>query len=414
MKARRAKRLLHDVLVVHAALWVVYFLHALFGPPTSPSDRDWFALREVARSFVGGDWTSLYAERVLSAGTQFFRYPPFVLYLIAPLAVVPPMIAYALVCVTQVAAAVFGLLLLFRIRKPAEPRLNFVAVFGSAAMVHVIVSGQNSAVLALVIAAAGFCWASGRVALAGACIGLLACKPNWLPVFGAFVLWRGGLRAGAATVLTAAALVLSTYPMGAGVWQDFLGMTLRAGEISTGYAAYKEITLLALVKSVLGWGFLTKSVWLLGLGVLTALVIQAIRDARSLGRSLALITLLAVVANPYASFYDGLVLIVPGTLWLAHRDEYPARAWWMLGAWIGAYWFWDMAVFYYGAFVPALGTPRLSAGGLLLSGWLVTEALARPPAAVEEQVADSPLERHDRYAVEFDVADAAKAYGLTR
>jgi hypothetical protein len=81
----------------------------------------------------------------------------------------------------------------------------------------------------------------------------------------------------------------------------------------------------------------------------------------------------------------------------------------MIGACIGAYWFWDMAVFYYGAFVPALGSPGVSAGGLLLSGWLVTEALARPPAAVEERVTDAPLERLDRYAVEFDVADAAKA-----
>jgi len=378
MKARTAKRLLHDVLFVHAALWIVYVLHALFGPATSPDERDWFALREVARLFVGGDWTSLYSERVLSSGTQFFRYPPFVLYLIAPLAVVPPKVAYALVCMIQVVAAVFALLLLFRIRKPAELRLNIVAVFGSAAMCHVIVSGQNSAVLALVVAAAGLCWASGRDVLAGVCIGLLACKPNWLPVFGAFVLWRGGLRAGAATVLTAAALALSTYPMGAGVWQEFFGMTIRSGEISTGYSAYKEITLLASVKSVFGWGFLTTSVWMLGLGVLTALVIRAIRDARPLGRSLALITLLAIVANPYASFYDGFVLIVPGTLWLAYKDDYPAGIWWMLGAWIGAYWFWDMAVFYYSSFVPALGAPRLAAGGLLLIGWLVTEALARP------------------------------------
>jgi hypothetical protein len=181
--------------------------------------------------------------------------------------------------------------------------------------------------------------------------------------------------------------------MGAGVWQEFLGMTIRAGEISTGYSAYKEITLLALFKSVFGWGFLTKGVWVLCLGVLTAIVIQAIRDARSLGRSLALITLLAVVANPYASFYDGFVLIVPGTLWLAHRDEYPARAWWMVGACIAAYWFWDMAVFYYSAFVPALAFPRLSAGGLLLSAWLVTEALARPPAVDEKQLPDGALER---------------------
>jgi hypothetical protein len=101
------------------------------------------------------------------------------------------------------------------------------------------------------------------------------------------------------------------------------------------------------------------------------------RDARPLGRSLALITLLAVAANPYASFYDGFVLIVPGTLWLAHRDDYPARTWWSVGAWIGAYWCWDMAVFYYAALVPGLEAPRLSAGGLILTGWLLSKALAQ-------------------------------------
>ena len=106
------------------------------------------------------------------------------------------------------------------------------------------------------------------------------------------------------------------------------------------------------------------------LAVLAALVIQAVRDARPLGRSIALITLLAVVANPYASFYDGFILIVPGTLWLAHRDEYPGRTWWIVGAWIGAYWFWDMAVFYYA------GTRSSSRGSRSLSGGTRPDRLA--------------------------------------
>jgi hypothetical protein len=404
MKARTAKGVLHDVLVLHAALWIVWLCYA-FGVAASPPERDWFALREVARSFVGGDWTSLYSDRELSSGTHFFRYPPFVLYLIAPLAVLPPMVAYALVCVTQLIAAVSALLLLFRIRKPADLRLNVAGVFGSAAMCHVIVSGQNSAVLALVIAAASFCWASGRDVLAGACIGLLACKPNWLPVFGAFALWRGGVRAGAAAALTAAALALSTLPMGAAVWEQFFGMTGRAGQIGTEYAAYREITLLASLKSVLGWVLLTKLVWALCLAVLAALVVQAIRDARPVGRSLALITLLAVVANPYASFYDGFVLMVPATLWLAHQNEYPGRTRWMVGAWIAAYWFWDMTAFYYTSLVPALGDPRLSAAGVLLTGWMVSEALAGPVTRVWPQLPLSP---------QRPTAEAAEAMFLGR
>lgn len=377
MSARTAKAYLHDVLFLHTALWIGG-LGYKFALDPSPLKGDWFVLSEVARSFLAGDWNSLYSDRHFSTGTYFFRYPPFVLYFITPLGVLPPMVAYALVCVTQLLAAVVSLWLLFRIRKPAEVRIIIAGVFGSAAMCHVIGSGQNSALLALVIAAATYYWSSGRDALAGVCIGLLACKPNWLPVFGAFVFWRGGLRAGAAFALTAAVLLLSTLPLGVDVWREFFAMTTRVGQIAAGYTAYKEITLLASLRSVLGWTVLAKVLWGISLAVLTALVIRAIRDTRSIGRSVALITLAAVVANPYVSFYDGFVLIVPAILWLAHRDEYPQRAWWMIGALIAAYWFWDMAVFYYKIVVPAFGDPRVSAAGILLTGWLTTEALARP------------------------------------
>ena len=184
--------------------------------------------------------------------------------------------------------------------------------------------------------------------------------------------------------MTVATLVLSTYPLGAGVWQQFFEMTLRTGEIAGAYSAYREITLLAFLKSVFGLGSVTTILWLVCLGVLAGVGIRAVRDTRSLGRSMALITLLAVATNPYASFYDGFVLVVPGTLWLAHRDQYPLRTWWVIGCWIGAYWCWDMAVFYYQAVIPAFATPGVSVGGLILTGWLTTEALAVPvtePAA---------------------------------
>jgi hypothetical protein len=170
-------------------------------------------------------------------------------------------------------------------------------------------------------------------------------------------------------------------------WRGFFALTTRAGEIGVAYDAYREITLLATLKSVLGWGVLTKTVWVAGLSILTALAVRAIRDARPIGRSIALITLLAVVANPYASFYDGFVLVVPATLWSAHRDAYANRAWWVIGAWIAAYWVWDMAVFYYRPLVPGAGEPGLSAAGIFLAGWLVSEALARVPRTEHPVVA---------------------------
>jgi hypothetical protein len=265
-------------------------------------------------------------------------------------------------------------------------RILVAGVFGSAALAHVINSGQNSALLALLIGVAAYGWATGRNVLAGVCVGLLACKPNWLPVFGAFVLWRGGLRAGVALALTTASLILSTLPLGAGLWGEFFAMTARAGRIAAIYEAYMEITLLASLKSVLGWTVLAKIVWGGSVAVLAALVVMAIRDGRATARSVALVTLFAIVANPYVSFYDGFVLVVPATLWIAHRDEYPGRAWWIIGSLVAAYWLWDMAIFYYRYGVPVFAEPRVSAAGIILTAWLVTEALARPqrvrPASV--------------------------------
>ena len=369
------KEILRVVLFFHAAQWISWLWHAFVVDPSAVQERDWWTLREVAKSFVAGDWGAVYVDRALSNGTNFFRYPPFVLYFIAPLAWMGPQAAYALVCAIQVLAAVLILWLLFRIRKPDEPDLNVAAVFGSAAMAHVIVSGQNSALLALVIAAAAYCWASGRNMAAAIWVGLLVCKPNWLPVFGLFALWRGGLKAGVTAAMTGAALVMSSVPLGIGLWKAFFAMTTRAGEIGTRYMLYKEITLLAALRSVLGWGMLTTIAWGLCVVVATVLVIHALREHRSIGRSVALATLLAVVANPYVSFYDGFVLVVPATLWFSHRDAYSERAWRVVGVWVAAYWIWDMAVFYYASAIPSFRNPHVSAAGFLLTGWLVTEAL---------------------------------------
>jgi len=140
MSGRTARAVLYDllflVLFVHAALWVKQ-LYCAFGVASSPPKGDWFFLREVARSFIDGDWRTLYSDRELPSGIYFFRYPPVVLYLITPLAVIPPMIAYALVCAAQLAATAAALTLLFRFQKPRDTRLIVAGVFGSAALCHV-------------------------------------------------------------------------------------------------------------------------------------------------------------------------------------------------------------------------------------------------------------------------------------
>ena len=273
-------------------MWLCYaFLFA-----TSPPERDWFALREVAKSFVGGDWTSLYSdrgqprERISSVtrrlcSTSLLRWPCFRPW---------PRTRWSVL--TQFVAAGSALVLLFKIRKPAELRLNVVGVLGSAAMCHVIVSGSRTAQSSpsVIAAAAAACLASGCNALAGACIGLLVVSPTGCLFSELEPLARGTARRGGHRPHGGA---LGAQHVSDGrrlAW--FFGMTSRAVILELVYSAYKEITLLALLKSVLGWPFLTTILWSLSLAVLWLAIVVA--DARPLGRSIALMTLLAVHGNP--------------------------------------------------------------------------------------------------------------------
>src|SRR5687768_11811675 len=132
-KGSKAKHLFLIICCVHQALWVLFLYYALVMNPSAVLGRDWFTLREVAQAFVAGAWDKVYDDLPVPGGVNFFRYPPFVLYIIAPLGLVPTMAAYAIVCVVQIIAAAGMLNLLFRLQKPADPIVNVAAVFGSAA-----------------------------------------------------------------------------------------------------------------------------------------------------------------------------------------------------------------------------------------------------------------------------------------
>ena len=139
----RAHIALHGFLLVHAAIWLLWLAYA-FVLADEPPQRDWFVLREVGVAFVHGDFGSLYIDRWVPEGRMFFQYPPFVLYPLALLALVPPMVAYAMVCATQLAAAGAMLVLLFRLARTPDADLAIAGVFGSAAISSVIVSGQSA------------------------------------------------------------------------------------------------------------------------------------------------------------------------------------------------------------------------------------------------------------------------------
>jgi hypothetical protein len=380
----RAHAVLHGFLLFHAAIWILWLAYA-FVLASAPPERDWFVLREVAHAFVSGDLASVYSDRQTPDGMVFFQYPPFVLYAIAPLALVPPMVAYALVCAVELAAAAGMVVLLLRFARPPHPDLVVAGVFGCAAMAHVIVSGQNSALLALVAVAAAYASVQGRTLLSGALVGLLLCKPNWLPVFGAFVVFRGGSRALVAMAITCGALLLSTLPLGIQTWRDFVHVPEHVRAYHLAYPAFKEITLLAFLKSLGIPPALAMGVWAFTFAVLGYLLFRIWRSERPLGRQLAATALFAVALNPYASFYDGFLLTIPAALWYTHRDSYEPETWRRMGWVIAVYWLWDMGVFYYLPLVSIatgpIADPSVSLAGVFLYLWFRLELKPRRAAA---------------------------------
>jgi hypothetical protein len=237
----RAHTALHGFLLVHAAIWLLWLAYA-FLVADAPPQRDWFVLREVGVAFVHGDFASLYIDRFVPEGRMFFQYPPFVLYPLALLAIVPPMVAYAMVCATQLAAAGAMLVLLFRLARTPDADLAIAGVFGSAAMSSVIVSGQSSALLgtrrhrrrrrrrreALVRRRGAHRVAPRQAELAARARGVRR-------VEGRPACARGTRR-------TIVVLLAEHVPL-ASLWQEFFRVAPHVESFKPAYPAFKEITL---------------------------------------------------------------------------------------------------------------------------------------------------------------------------
>jgi hypothetical protein len=96
----------------------------------------------------------------------------------------------------------------------------------------------------------------------------------------------------------------------------------------------------------------------------------------ALARLFGLTVLLALSANLYVHFYDGLLLLVPGVVWWVRHDAYRSR--WRHGL-IGARLLGIFVVGYLRIFLVSEG---INWPGALIAVWLISEAvdlLAAPP-----------------------------------
>ena len=344
-----------------------------------PAPNDWLHLKIVADHFVAGDWTRLYAvgDQALNPG-YFWRYPPFALYIVAPLAWLPEVWAYVVLAGLEVLALGASVWLLRTLHPFREMRVEWLlAIVLSAPALTTIVTGQSSALIMLCIVSAAVLWTRGQAITACAILGLLAIKPNWGVVFGLIALVRHEWKGAAAMTGVAALLCAATLPLGFQLWADFVDVSVGHSFALIDYPPQKQITLRGFLEGTLGKGELTLTLWAIAAIVLGVIAVRSWRTSGSPLRHLGTGVLLVVSANPYAFFYDALVLAIPATSWWVERDRWTKTPWRIVGGlllliWCSEHWLYSWSVLLAPAGLRWL--PPVSIVGPAAAVWLVLAA----------------------------------------
>ncbi|MCO4746614.1 MAG: DUF2029 domain-containing protein [Proteobacteria bacterium] len=369
-------RLATFVFLAINALFPILWL--IFLPSTGPIHGDWAHLVLVAEHFVRGDWEHLYAvgEHALDPDL-YWRYPPFALYAVAPLALLPKTGAYVAMATAGVATLIGAMVLMTKLAPVRGYRVEWaLALFASGPAISNLMLGQSAGWLTLGLVVAATLWTRGRVLLACAVLGLFVVKPNWGIFFGVYALWTREWRGAAVMAGVAAGACLSALPLGAQVWTDFFEISLANDAILADYEPYKQITLGAFLKAALGEGSVTTAIWALSQLAMFGAAATVWRHSTDHAHKLGVAVLWLIAANPYASFYDALVLFLPATVWWSAQARWRPGRWNLVGVLIAFAWCWEKAPFTlpFMGITDINGTVPFSVVGPCTAAWLLLEA----------------------------------------
>jgi hypothetical protein len=393
-RARRlARASLHLAPLGFVVLVQITWLASLASAPDpmAAARRDWHAFFETGRHLVAGELHAIY-PRTLESG-YFWLYPPYCIYLTAPLGMLPEPAAYIVCVAVEIAAVVAALALLRAVLQVPRAAIWLAAgaVFASMPLNTTLAMGQISGVLALVLAGALWLWHARRAFPAGLALALLFIKPNLAAFFVAACLLARQWRMLAGIASGVALLVLLSLPLGLARWGEYVSTTQHYVDVvRDATPLWKQLTLYAFWRTVPGLGHETAhAAWIVSIAGAAAAVAfawqRARADAERVPRLFALTVLLAVVANVYLYFYDGLLLMIPGIVWYARRREYRSSLCHVgAGACIGL-------VFVVGYAQVFFSSSGASWAGAVIAVWLTCEAadllLPEPaPAHVESDV----------------------------
>jgi len=331
-RSRRLGAALLRVAPLGFALFVqTTWLHSVlsYGDPMAVARRDWTIFWETGRHLVAGELDAIYPH-VFDHG-YLWLYPPYCIYLTAPLGLLAEPAAYGVCFGVELVAVVLALALL-RASLPAHRRDHWTAaavVLASMPFNTTVAMGQISGILTLILALAVHAWVRGRAFAAGLFVALLFLKPQIAGFVALAAILAREWRMVAGTVTGCVALVIASLPLGLARWTEYAAtMQQYVAVVRDATPLWKQLTLYAFWRTVPGLDAgAALGLWLASVTLLIVIAAAAIwrtgastPDRRA--RIVALAVLLGLAVNIYAYFYDGLLLAVPGIVWWVRRREY--------------------------------------------------------------------------------------------
>lgn len=286
---------------------------------------DFIVFQHVAARVGDADLESLYEMKTLKAelmarypghgGMNFgWMYPPTMFLLVAPFGEAPYLAAYS---AWVVAFASLFLIVLHRLW--AAPSALFFAITAPP-FFQAIITGQNGLLTGALIALAGG-FADRRPILAGVAAGLLTVKPQLgllIPIaFAAAGCWRAFFAAAATALLLAAASLVAFGPE---MWLAFFdGLLAHGGRMAAeGFPFHKLVTPFGFVTMLGAPAPLANAVQIAAALTLTAYVLIVWKRVRDAGLRLAALSTAAILATPYAFYYE-IVIALPAMVMIARR-----------------------------------------------------------------------------------------------
>ena len=259
------------------------------------------------------DFATLQAVHALALGhpvipQYYWFYPPIFLLLVAPLALLP----YVLALLVWVGATIA--LYLGTLRRIFPHRLTVVAALAAPTACANLITAQNGFLTAALLGG-GLFFLESQPVLAGALLGTLAIKPQLALLIPVVLLGARQFRAAAAAALTVLGLAaLSAAVLGFDAWSAFLAAPFHANDKLFQHSTvglYKIQSLYALLRFLDLDPLLAGAVQGAASLVVAALVLRLWRRDLPYAVKAAALATGTLLVTPYAMIYDMTLLSVP-------------------------------------------------------------------------------------------------------